>query len=519
MKKWILRSELIVTLSLVSSLAGSGRAAAQAELTFAELRKIILEQQLGSVNETLRALGRDPRYSHLLQDPVLNPRSFALHAADVSARFPRIVLHDRNFVLQVTGDPRKESGEIIESLEFRAADRRFHFQLVNFLARETGEMFVENAESTDFRRLRHPSFSTVLTCNGCHALDGQDTRPRWGAGPYWQTPFGRIQETITAGSRSAADWLAFQSTLQDPTQGERYRLLRPSRTSVLAGGDLRLEDQPNSELTGTLDRMNLSRLARIVTSSPAYPKLRFAVAGTLLGCGDVASFVPPADFARLASSAAASQAQSRDFGLYPLAALDSAKLAAYLARKHSERPGPGQQLLFLKEGDFVSLSRPGQLQVHEKLRAGIEATNLYYLATLLGRPRASSSSGLLDDGLEYESAAGEEALLRQPVGGLPGDVAVLAGLRLLLEPSLGERISNWSTAVAFPFATSYLFPAEQGGIAALFTQELAPPILKEHPELDRFGGQPATAGNLREPLSQYCARLRALSLAVLVDRL
>jgi hypothetical protein len=489
--------------------------------TFADLKNIILENHLNSVNETLAYFAQDPRYSRLVENPVLNPRSFALHGSDVVPRFPRIVLHDRNFVLQVTGDPSKVSSEIIESFEFNPEDQRLHFQIINFPARATNEMFVEDAESADFQHMKHPSYGTIVACSGCHGLEAPDSRPRWGAGPFWQTPFGGIDETIFAASPAARDWDTFQNTLKDSSDGKRYRLLKLSRTQTLANGDQLLLDHPNSALTATLDQMNLRRIAHLVTSSDFYPPLQYAVAAAFLGCDELESFIPPAVLTGLETSATTFLEKSPIAGLYPLASLDSIQLELFVAKFPERQPQPNQRLIRLTEGQFQELSLSAS--VSSRLLAGVHATNLQYLSTLLGRPVEGPialapidlSRSIFED-IELGNLTDDLLFMNlAATAGQTQDEGLMAQLRLLLEPSLSERVSDWSAAVAFPFAVSYLFPASEGAASALFTQELAPRLLAEHPALDSFGGKPAVARNLQKPLSNYCDTLRTLSLASL----
>ena len=221
-------------------------------LTYEELKRIIQQpdNRISSVNDLLRFFARHPVYRGFLENPVLNDKSFALHRADVGPSFPRLVIHQHRMIIMMVTDPSKTSSDELEIQEYIPAAHKFMFRIVNFAAKGTPEMFVDDAGTTPISFLGHdgkavfiPPFTrkysgTIGSCNSCHDRGGSfepyhanaDLLPRWNVPSLWKQPF---PETIEAGSEQAANWELFQQTLKDPSLPSAFAFApqskRPSR--------------------------------------------------------------------------------------------------------------------------------------------------------------------------------------------------------------------------------------------------------------------------------------------------
>lgn len=275
-------------------------------LTFAKLKELIVANRIRSVDQLLAYFAGHPVYRGFLDNPVLNKRSNALHAEDVSAAFPRLVLHQHRMVMMMVTDTRKLSSQQLEIIEYVPEDHRYEFRLINFAVFGQPTMFVERAGNTAFSfrdgnelvRLppfTDPSFEGVQACGACHDralsgyypwLDDRYLLPRWSVAPIWNPAFGGRSH-----HEDPAQWARFEATYASTTLGQRFRSLPPIRVER-SDGDVYFPDRPNLALANHFNRMNFHRIASYLTESPRWAGLEFATVAAFLGCDDLPGFLP-----------------------------------------------------------------------------------------------------------------------------------------------------------------------------------------------------------------------------------
>ncbi|MCX6131243.1 MAG: hypothetical protein NTX25_19560 [Proteobacteria bacterium] len=198
-------------------------------------------------------------------------------------------------ILQFAGDLEPSSAQFIEIFEYLPKEHRFRFPLINFNALGSAELFIEDASFIDFTKLSQPeAFSGVSPCSTCHyssrSTYSPNLAPRWTPYPISMPAYGRLADQIKMGSTEHEQWLDFERKL-DSSAAQRYRrVLLSSRQET--DGNLRFIDRPNRHLSQTLNHMKADRLAFAMTSHPTWPKLKFAIAGGLASCSEIAGFLP-----------------------------------------------------------------------------------------------------------------------------------------------------------------------------------------------------------------------------------
>jgi hypothetical protein len=275
-------------------------------LTFSTLKSLILTRDIRSVDQLLQFFAAHPVYKGLLENPVLNKRSHALHAADVSPQFPRLLLHQHRMVMMMVTDESKVSSEQLEIQEYVPERHQYKFRLVNFAVFGQPTMFVEDAGNTTFNFLDNgeaiqlapytdPSFAGVGSCDACHDradsgyhpwLDDRYILPRWSVSPVWTPAFGE-----RSSHEEPTQWQKFEETYADPIKGKRFRILPPIHVEK-SPEDVYLADRPNLALTNHFNRMNFHRIASYLTSNERWEGLQFATVAAFLGCESLPGFLP-----------------------------------------------------------------------------------------------------------------------------------------------------------------------------------------------------------------------------------
>jgi hypothetical protein len=416
----------------------------------------------------------DPCYASLLQNPVLAPVSFALHNQEVSAAFPRIIMHQKNMTIMTNGDVRDGSSNILEIITFDEVKKAFLFSLINFASVDPNTKFIRDASYFKFEDLKDPSFKDLTNCALCHALDGEkELRPRWGLGPIFQIPFGQADEKIFANSKQMQTWQVFLKTLNDKDLGVLYRYLNlPLREN---NGTIEFVGKPNQSLAHSLEVENLKRVGRFLKTSPMYPKYQCMLVATLLGYSDAPSFLSNSD----------REAQIKKF-------------------KGTIDPNrEGKELLTVPDDQLLNA-----------IGANIEGKSRRSVKLILERvahdPKEKFDlTGLTFKGQELSSLSTDD-IISLVLSDEKVNMAKLAVIRFLFEDSVYEKTEFWSTHMPFAFGSSYRFSPHF--LDVLLLQEIGPDFLRSHPELNFFRNGQVALGNLTIPKEQFISKLRAASL-------
>jgi hypothetical protein len=496
---------------------GSAAAPASSAMgtTYADLKSELMQRSVGSVDEMLEVLSTSERFRALVRNPVLEEVSFAIHGREVSPRFPRIVMHDGNVLMHTLGDPSSPAAQSVELMELVPEDRRFHYRVINFAAKDTPNWFVDEAEHADFTTMG-PAFDGFIECAMCHALEATESRPRWPTSPIWQTPYGKVNERIAPGSKEMVGWQSFEATLADPEKGRRYRTLGLSRTETASDGALVFLDRPNAALAQAISRMNRQRVARIITTSTGFATHEIAVVGAFFGCSRFEEFLPEPqrDVRRAELIAHLESFQNAIFPTVRRSDVDPAQLATLLASgKFGSREVRGRpDMVMLLDQELLRMSPLDTITVLERLARGTGETTLTEMLTR--RDTSFDLTGFSWNGADYTGMP-----VPQVVASLKTEddayYPIVARLRYLMEDTVTERPLYWSTATPFSFGYTYRFGDGEGGLLRVLSDEIGPRFLADHPELDRFKGHVVSPDRLTMDRESYCDMLRTASVDAL----
>jgi len=438
--------------------------------------EFIKSSQSSSTVDLFKKMNGDNCYSQLLESPILNPVSFALHNDSVTTRFPRIVLHHGDLTFMVVGNPTEPSSDILEIISFDTKKIAYRFSLVNFRAADPSNRFFKDAANVDFIQIAKtdPTFHGLLQCSECHALDATESRPRWGMPPLFQTPFGQANEKIYAGSEQLNRWHEFQKTISDADLGILYRFLK-IRTNTLSDGTVEFLDKPNEKLATSLERLNLKRVGRLLRSSANYPRFQFALMAVLLGETNLQGYFTDAAWS------------ARILGF-------KSGLETRLTKNKAMLQASPDQLLPLIAKDIED--------------ANTESVKTVLTRVDLRRTRKFDLTGAVFEGrklAELSEADNAKLILNDE----SANRAKFVLIRFLFEDSVSDKPLNWSTHVPFSFGFSHRFTPDF--FPTLLRDELGPELLANYPQLRVFKQDKVTLENLKISREEFFARLKALA--------
>lgn len=240
-----------------------------ARAEYRELKAWLTKHAVKSPDEMLKAFADDPFYREYLYYPVLMSESRSLHAAAVSPRFPRLILHhpQSRLLLALSGNPEFPTHYAqVEIIELEPVHNRFAFHLIDYSQPE-------------------PVQDEPASCRRCH---GQPGRPIWATYRLWTGAYGGFDDRIES-PVERAQWDDFAK--HSFKQG-RYALLKgaPPRFHTPVNLGPRVNDMLN-QIVGDL---NARRVAHTLFESPAWPLYRYAVFSALKSCRDPLSALPEA---------------------------------------------------------------------------------------------------------------------------------------------------------------------------------------------------------------------------------
>jgi hypothetical protein len=148
---------------------------------FADLLALADEKAVGSLDDLLFAMSQNPRFSPMLQNPVLVPHSRSKEAGSVTPSKPRVILSGGYLFLGIIGDETNEEfGQRMEILEFDPKSTRY---LPRVLSYKSGRREVDEDPT------------------GCASCHGNPVRPIWGNYNQWAGSYGAHNDLTDAAGR------------------------------------------------------------------------------------------------------------------------------------------------------------------------------------------------------------------------------------------------------------------------------------------------------------------------------
>ena len=279
-----------------SSCATKGHTAGSNKLSLAGLKELICNKNLKSIDALLVAFKEDPEFNLLLESPVLNRFSQALHSKDATPEFPRIIMSAKDLIIQLSGNPELDSYRLMEIIEYLPEQGEYRFHLIHFAAIDTEYFFMDGV--ADFKEVPEEVehyFEGVASCRSCHytsrSMMYSELVPRWTTAPLWVPAFGQLQNRIYKGTQEHEHWQSFEANLKTGKTA-RYKLMNLANT-VDQGTYLELATMPNSRLTANIVGTRMDRLANKIKDFPGYDAMAPAIEGIINGCGSATDFLPP----------------------------------------------------------------------------------------------------------------------------------------------------------------------------------------------------------------------------------
>ncbi len=241
---------------------------------FADVRRIVEEKSIRSVDELLPLLPEDFRSRYVLL-------SDSKSTQEASPSAPRVLLYTEGarFVLAFNGDPDVSGFNTIETAELHPDKPSYVFREIEF-----GETAA------------HVSEDNPKACAACHR---QPLRPSWEGWPKWpEAYFGK--DTSSDGSEHAEDERkSFKNFIENRGTSGRYRhLVRLDQYTADA------ERLGRGEPANSFNQIVMSRIEDMVLAEvqahPRFHRLRPVFEAAIIGCDKLGDFVPDAEKATFA---------------------------------------------------------------------------------------------------------------------------------------------------------------------------------------------------------------------------
>jgi hypothetical protein len=227
--------------------------------------------------ELLRRLPAELRSSFTLVYASRSP-----HRESVDPLHPRVVIFSPtgDLLLAFTGDPAKPGFDIVEAIQFDRSRAAF----------STRKFILPDAVS------RRPALAEDAAKNGvpnrteCTVCHGGDPRPLFDAYGLWPGFYGSRLDALALNPEERANYVRFLDQVsRDP--GSLYAGLDFQRSAETPLGPYLDEapveisfKTPNTRLGMALTELNRKRLHRLISASPDYGRLKYALVSGLMGC-------------------------------------------------------------------------------------------------------------------------------------------------------------------------------------------------------------------------------------------
>lgn len=248
--------------------ASTSRSTNGSRFTFDELKKVVSEKDLRSIDQVIPYLPAEFRESFTLMH-----KSRSIQHSSPWA--PRAIMfgNDGKLILSFNGDPTDAGFDRLEAIEFKDETDSFEFKFLYFADSQTPAAAIEEPKH----------------CMGCHGRIVNDLHPDWDIGLVWRGAYGSqddsFAETILDPNlkEEAANYAKF---LEGAGSHPRYRHLDFSRPldQVTESERLTLENRPNLRLGFLLTRLQIKRIARQIESAPGFAAQEKQIISQLIGC-------------------------------------------------------------------------------------------------------------------------------------------------------------------------------------------------------------------------------------------
>jgi hypothetical protein len=235
--------------------------------TFEDLKNLIADPKanIKSIDDLVACLPDPFRKNYILMF-----KSQSIQFA--SYQKPRAILFgpDASLMLAFSGEPNKQNYNSLEVTQFREDKARFDFKEIKFSDQGVAKV---NESPT--------------SCVQCHRAD---PRPNWDAYNHWRGAYFGRDSQIPSDSEESKNYEAF---LNGPKKEGRYKWLEEQS---YAGSARYGYEGHTTEMPRTLDNdltyMNMKRVSRKMTESPAFEFYKYAIFAASLSCSKPEDFIP-----------------------------------------------------------------------------------------------------------------------------------------------------------------------------------------------------------------------------------
>src|SRR5665213_374660 len=216
--------------------------------TFRSLQADLIANDVRTSQGMLHFFVTHPLYRPLVQNAVLERRSFALHEDQVTDEFPRIVMTSENLTMHLTSDTARLGDRLIEVIEFIPQTAQFKFDLINFGEGTAAPEFFENADNAvlPFDRISKQTGGAVFSCSACHAnaTDEGFGNLHWSPLDGLARVYGTGLDLIQKGSPEYAAFQKFLAVKSDPVRGALFQEL-DLKIATDSDGNIIFANTPN----------------------------------------------------------------------------------------------------------------------------------------------------------------------------------------------------------------------------------------------------------------------------------
>jgi len=470
--------------------------------TFRSLQADLLANNITSSQAMLHFLATTPQYQPLLQSAILERKSFALHGDQVTDEFPRIVMSSGNLTVHLTSDMSKKGDRLIEVVEFDPASTQLKFDLINFGGPTGTPEFYEKADNAflPFDKIGQETGGAVFSCSACHSSSGDEGfgNIHWSPLDGLQRVYGGGADLIPRGSEEFAAFQKFLAVKNDPVRGTIYQDLKLNYLTD-KDGNIIFPGQPNEKFTEHVYETARRKGAASMQKFSGYTNYQYAIAGALMNCADIQSFLP-ADSRTVHEKWLMKDIS--DINIDFEYSIDTKQLQhsdmtdAFWKTQTGKRSN-------LSEADFLANTT---LPLIDALAVPLAHLNRDAAARV-----ATNFQG--EDAADYLFA--QEKYLE------PAYLARMAKLRYLLFGYIPELpadvfapVNEVTQSGKGGFASiTYRLLGANDYFDAMLAENFGPKFLSDNPDLSLFKDGVMSVDALNVPVGDYCARLKAKSIA------
>ena len=271
---------------------GHGQILSSGSYSFDRVMELIRLKKISSVEELLKEL--PPQFK--------DNASFAFKSGSIqysSPKNPRAILAstDGTFFLAFPGardpslspeDQNKKFNQV-EIVQLDKKTEKWVFKTIGFNKQPAGQPEVLEGHFKN-------SKGEKIACDSCHRGG-----PIWDAYPTWAGVYGMLNDSLEPGSKELNQYIEF---LKNVEINPRYKAIysKTSSINLERGVDYKQKTyysilrHTNNNMNRRINYQNLMRLYRLLKKN--YPERKYAIGAALIGCPNLAEFIPPKDRGR-----------------------------------------------------------------------------------------------------------------------------------------------------------------------------------------------------------------------------